>query len=194
MSRVLDPELQALIDSGHCEDHTAVVITLGDGTTILRLATAEVNVDGDLFLANLKETEGLKMSLTRAYDRTKLSAQNVDKVLGQQLTGMTNSLEGATAMLGHIFIDPRTGTVYYDEKLPGDILTGQVDEETVELSFVADIYGGMVVGDTVGSVFPYQDPTPAEDHIDPNDLIDPNDRWHWWLEDDFGRLPALDTL
>lgn len=172
----LDPDLLALINSGHAEDHTCVVITLGDGATILRFSTAELTVGGNTFLAKLGPSDGLTMSLTNAMDRMSLKAQNVDKLLGQQITSLSSALEGATAVLGIAFRDQdASGPWYYDEKMPGDLLTGAVDEQWVELPFVGDIYGAQVAGETVASVFPYQDVTPIEIRFNPNDLPNPND-------------------
>jgi hypothetical protein len=178
MARVLDPDLQDLIDTGHYESHTAVVITLGDaGETELHLATAEFSVGAQPFLAQLGENSPLKMSLTNATDRTGLKAQNVDGVIGQQLTGLPGALDGATAVLGMAFQDQqRLGPIFYDEKLPGDLLAGAVDKEWAEFAFVADIYGGQVVGETVSSVFPYQDNSrPIGSGPDPDDLPDRGD-------------------
>lgn len=151
MPRVLDADFQALIDSGHAEDHTCVVITLGNGTP-LKFSTAALTAGANTFLGNLGESEGLKMTLTVAIDRIGLKAQNVDKILGQQITSVSNALEGATAVLGIAFRNQDgSGPWYYDEKMPGDLMTGGVDEQWVELSFVADIYGAQVVGnDLVG--------------------------------------------
>src|SRR5882724_1461215 len=152
--RDLDPALQALLDSGTCEEHTTIVITLGDGT-LLRFATAELLIDGHTFKANLKASDVLSMSLTKAIDSMVLRVQNVDMVFGQQLTGITNALNGATAMLGIVFID-KLGNQYYDEKVPGDIIAGAVDE-TVDppecpIMFVAEMYAGFINGDTIASL------------------------------------------
>lgn len=190
MPRVLDPDLQSLIDSGHCEDHTAIVITLGDGT-IVHFATAEtlVEVEGaeQTFAPQLRESDALQMSVNQALDNQQLRIQNVDMVFGQQLTSVSNALEGATAILVHLFRDPATSTVYYDEKMPGDVLAGAVAEESVELRFVGDIYAAQVVTDTIASVFPYQNPPATGPSVirDPDDIRDPDlNPWRWK-----GRLP-----
>jgi hypothetical protein len=188
----LSAELLALINSGHAEDHTCVVITLGDAT-ILRFSTAKLSVGADAFLGNLGPSDGLKMSLTVAIDRTGLKAQNVDKILGQQITSVSNALEGATAVLGIAFRNQDgSGPWYYDEKMPGDLLTGAVDEQWVEFSFVGDIYGAQVVGETVASVFPYQDATPIENLVDPNDLPGGGDDGDIGPRPGRGRLPIVD--
>lgn len=190
MPRVLEPELEALIDSGHREDHTCVVITLGNAT-VLRFATAELEADGNVFIGNLGENDPLKMSLTIAIDRTSLKAQNVDQVLGQQLTSISNALEGATVMLAIAFQDQnREGPIYYDEKMPGDLMSGAVDEKWVDLPVVGELYAAQVVGETVSSVFPYQhDSVPAGSIVDPDDLR-PIPRNGGYTA---GRMPILDV-
>lgn len=191
----LSADLLALINSGHAEDHTCVVITLGDGT-ILRFSTAALTIGADTFLANLGASDGLKMSLTVAIDRLGLKAQNVDTILGQQITSVSNALEGATAVLGIAFRkQDGSGPWYYDEKMPGDLLTGAVDETWVELPFVGDIYGAQVVGETVGSVFPYQDVIPIESRVDPNDIPGgPLDDPDTMPRRGRGRIPMIDFI
>lgn len=170
MPRTLETELQTLIDSGHCEEHTTLVLTLGDAT-VLRLATAELLIDGHTFAGVLGESDALSMSLTRATDRASLKVQNVDTLLGQQLLGTADALEGATAMLGMAFISDDV-TVYHNDKMPGDMLTGAIDENEVELRFVGEIYGAQIVGESVSVVFPYEAPAAAllPNFTDPNDI------------------------
>ncbi len=194
MPRELIPEIEAMIESGHCEDHTAVVITLGDGSPPLRFATAEQQVGSDVFLGKLRESQGLKMSLTAEFDQQIVEASNVDKVLGQQLTSVSNALEGATAKLGTIFVDEATGDAFFDEKLPCDVFTGAVDENGSALELVADIYSPRIVGVTVASVFTWNDRVPVESIQDPNDIprgpFDPHNPFDPWQRD--GRIPGYD--
>lgn len=180
MPRTLDSDLQALIDTGHRADHTAVVLTLGDaGPTVLHFATGQQLVGSDLYLGELKESDALKMSLSTVgpsgnpqVDGCTLKIQNVDMVFGRQLTAASDALDGATAMLGLIFVNPDTGQTWFDPKMPGDIIGGAIDENEVPLNFVADIYASDVVGETIASVFPYQTPPVVSGIVvsDPNDI------------------------
>ena len=174
MARILDPDLQALIDSGHRADHAAVIITLGDAT-VLRFATGRQQVGADLYLGELGENDPLKMSLQPTQDGCTLKVQNVDKVFGQQIASADTALNGATAMLGLIFVDEDSGDAWFDPKMPGDIIAGEVSENEVQLNFIGDIYAAQVVGDTIASVFPYQSTPAAFIAVDPNDIRDPND-------------------
>lgn len=181
MSRVLDPDLQALIDAAalqlaNYETHTAIVLTLGDGSAVLYFSTALETVGANVFQAELDESDPLKMSLDGlAFDSQGLKVQNVSQVFGQQLTSASEALEGATAVLAMIFKDVDTDEVFYDEKMPGDVMAGAVSQNVAELPFVAEIYAAQVVTDTIASVFPYQNaPAIAPVLGDPNDLLDPN--------------------
>ena len=171
MSRSLEAGLTTLINSGHCEDHTVLTITLGDGT-VLRFATASLVISGNTYLANLGESDALKMSLTQALDRMNLKAQNVDKALGQTILGIPTALEGASAMLGvAVKAQDGSGPLYYDDKMPGDLLAGEIDEQWVNLTFVGDLYAGQVIGELVSQIFPYQqDSQPTQTLRDPNDI------------------------
>jgi hypothetical protein len=187
MARQLTALLQALIDTGHREDHTAIILTLGDGT-VLRFATGNIQVGTDLYLGELAENDPLKMSLQPAQDGCTLKVQNVDKVFGQTLTSISNALDGATAMLGLAFKDKDSGNTWFDPKMPGDIIAGEINETEVQLNFVGDIYAAQVVGETIASVFPYQTPPSALVISDPNDIRDPNDPFG--IGPGHGRLPG----
>jgi hypothetical protein len=172
MPRTLDTDLQALIDTGHREDHTAVVLTLGDGT-VLRFATGQQLVGSDLFVGELKENDPLKMNLTPQQDGCTLNVQNVDMVFGRQLTAALDKLDGATAVLGLIIVNPDNGQAWFDPKMPGDIISAAIDENQVQLNFIGDIYIAQVVSETIASVFPYQTPPVASGIVasDPNDIL-----------------------
>jgi hypothetical protein len=181
MPRDIEEGLQALLDSGSFRRWTAIVITLGNGT-VLRFSRAEFEAGGHTFLARLGESGALLMSLQgQSTDRQDLKANNVDKVLGQQVIG-AGALDGATAMLAVAFQHRSgEGPIYYVEKMPGDIVSGAVNRPSVKFSFVGELYGAIIAGEKVGAIFPYQDT--AQTAIapirripnDPNDLPDPND-------------------
>jgi hypothetical protein len=165
--RVLDSNLQALIDTGHREDHTALVLTLGNGRTV-RFATADIAIGIDEFQPELAENDVLKISFDLASNGQTLKVQNVDRVFGRQLAGATELLEGASAVLGMIFRrNPDTGDVWFDPKMPGDVLAGQIDENAVELKFVADLNAGSISGVPIASIFPYSNPATAITGIGP---------------------------
>lgn len=177
MARDLLPQLTALLAGGHCRSHTTLDVTLGDGSE-LRLATAEVQVGTILYQAQLVETGALKMSLLQSVDRVAVSIQNVDKVMGQVITGVEEALNGARASLGIVFINTDTGAVYYDERMPGEIVGAALDETVdppvVSFSVVSDIDAAPdIVGMTVSEAFPVREPLQTEVRPDPNDAVPP---------------------
>lgn len=193
MPRDLPEELQALIDSGHRKDHTALILTLGDGT-VLPFATATIQVGVDEFLGVLGQSDALKTSLDATrLDGCTLKVQNVDMVFGRQLTSASDKLDGATAILGIIFEDEDTGETWFDAKMPGDIIAGEVNENEVQLNFIGDLYASQISGVTISSVFPYQNVqlTTRVIAADPNDLRDPNDLGDGQKK---GRLPDDPSL
>lgn len=179
MPRDLDPALEALIASGTYRRWPAIVITLGTGT-VLRFSRAEFEAGGHTFQPKLGDAGTLRMSLAgQSSDRQELEISNLDLALGQQVIG-AEALDGATAMLATAFQHSSgEGPVYYVEKMPGDITTAPVSREKVKLSFVGELYGAIIAGERVGSIFPYQyDAVTAPIRRipgDPNDIPDPND-------------------
>jgi hypothetical protein len=177
MPRTLPVALQALIDSGHRKDHTALILTLASGV-VLRFATATIQVGDDLFQGVLGQSDPLKTSLDATrMDGCTLKVQNVDMVLGRQLTSASTALDGATAILGVIFQNEDTGETWFDPKMPGDIIAGEVNENEVQLNFICDLYASQIAGVTISSVFPYQNAQLISRVAlpDRNDLGDPND-------------------
>lgn len=183
MARDIDPELQALLDSGQFRRWPAIVITLGDGT-VLRYSRAEFEAGGHIFSPRLADAGTLKMSLQgQATDRQSLEISNLDLVLGQQVIAV-EALDGATAMLATAFQHSSgTGPIYYVEKMPGDITTAPVSRERVKLEFVGELYSTIIGGERVGAIFPYRNdaetasPSTSPRYVpsDPNDIPDPND-------------------
>jgi len=203
MPRDLDPNCQAVIDSSGTvdsrrEDHTAVIITLADEAgTVLRFATGQVQVGEDLFLGKLRENDPLKLSLLPSQDGCTLRVDNTDKIFGQQLTSAGDALDGATAVLGLIIKDMISGEAWFDPKMHGDIIAGQIDEKEVQLNFIGDIYAAQVIGVTIASEFPYQSLPPASAITvsrDPNDLLDPNRSADGGLPLVKGRIPDDPSL
>ena len=104
MPHVLEAELQELIDSGSYSRVPVIDITLGDGTT-LEFGREAITVDGRTYLARLRPSGALSLSLTAEVDRKEIEAHNLDKTLGQTVTGATNKLDGARATLGVVYVN-----------------------------------------------------------------------------------------
>jgi hypothetical protein len=194
--RELDPALQAIIDTGRYYRWTAITITLGDGVTVLRFARAEQTVGGNTFLGKLDTPTPLKLSLQgQVNDWMSTKAENLDLSLGQELLNVAGALDGATAMVGTLIQSKDGGPVYYDPRVPCDVETGVIDRQWAELPLIAEMYNGLIVGETVASIFPYFQNVQSPALLDPNDIrppggggpggdLDPGERP--------GRLPTID--
>lgn len=179
MARELSAGLQALIDSGHCMWFSTVVVTLTDpNIPPIYLGTGEHEIDNKIFVAQLTQVEPFLASLTREQDFIVFRVNNVDTVMGQLLTGQTRMLDGATGMLGIIFINGDTGEAFYDEKMPGDIMSADVLAPDVGFELVSAIDAVQVSGETWSSSFPWREPLASARVNDIDDLItdDDNDR------------------
>lgn len=171
MPRTVAPALRTLIDSGHCQWGSTMVLTLTDGT-ILRLSTIEHEIDGHEFLARLSQLDPFVMAVTREQDSVTFKADNTDLTIGYTLTGQERVLDGATGMLGIIFINEDTGEVFVDDKMPGDLMAGDVTQPDVTFELVSALDSVIVGGATVASLFPWREPSTPGPHINPNDLGD----------------------
>lgn len=156
MPRDLSPALAALLASGNCKSHDTVGVTLGDATQFY-LATASVVVDGRPYLPTIEEVAPLQLGLTPAVDKATFKVQNVDLVMGQAVTGQTNAMDGAEAVLGIVFVDLESGATYYDERMPGQIAGNEVVEKSVTFNVISDISAAQIGGRLISDVFPFSD-------------------------------------
>lgn len=199
MARSLPTWVADLIATGHREDHTAIELTLATGPSVY-FATGLIEVNDpevQLYQAELRESDPLKMDLAQAQDGCTVRIQNVDMVFGQLLTSAGDALDGATAILGLIIVDPATGDAYFDPKMPCDVIADAVDEKEVPLNLIGEIYAAQVVGETWASDFsflnaPGSTAAPPIIVADPNDLRDPNDPFG--IGPNRGRLPDDPSL
>lgn len=121
MPRSLPTWVEDIIATGHREDHTAIQLTLGildeeEEPIVLYFATGFVEVndpDVQVYQAELRENDPLRLSLQPAQDGCTLKVQNVDTVFGQQLTSASDALDGATAILGLIIIERASGSLTF---------------------------------------------------------------------------------
>lgn len=181
MARDVSEGLRALLDSKRFESHLCFAITLRDDTP-LYFASSRALVDlGDEtveFIPMFKgeDLDALKMSLTEVVDRVAVQFQNVDREIGQTVSGSDNLFNNAIGVHGIIFIDLDTGDVYFDEKIPGDMVPGLVHEEKAAFTLYSDLEMGQIAGTTLGEAFPSSEPVAVVDRPDPNDLpsVDPS--------------------
>jgi len=167
MPRELRPELEALIAGGHCNWHTAIDLELTSGTE-LHFSTGEIFVDRfgieRQYLAKLpRDGVGqLDMSVDIEVDQIAFKVANVDMVTGQLLTGATRQLDGARGTRGVIFIDRdldfSAGQHILDQNFPGELVAGEVSDETVDFTMPSVVDTVIVAGRTIASEFQWREP------------------------------------
>ena len=176
MGRVLDPALQALIDRARADSGApaglrqvfTLDVQLNDGTEI-HLATAPVTVGDNLYAPILAEPGVLRLSMFADDDAQAPKVSNVDPSFGETLCAAVNALDGARATSGVLFVNDAGGVQWFDERLPGELLGGEVTEEAVPFDLVDELYAITVAGERVVDIHPFrQAPAPAV-RPDPND-------------------------
>jgi hypothetical protein len=167
MPRKISTQLRDLLDSGHCEWHTTVDVVPVAGSPF-HLSSGEEMVDGVQYLAQLDEVNALEMSLTDESEQMEFKCQNVDMVMGRTITGSENLLNGARGTIGVVFIDEETQTAYADKKMPTDLVTGEVTDQTVAFKLVSQIDTAIIAGRTFASVFPWREPVASQPVFNPS--------------------------
>ncbi|MBD0372783.1 MAG: hypothetical protein ICV60_18205 [Pyrinomonadaceae bacterium] len=175
--RGLSNEIKALLARGRgYGTHSVLDITLSDGTP-LHWATAKLMLNGVQYLAKLHELETLKLTgcMTDEVESIPLSVDNVDQTLGTTIASDVNLLDGATGVLGIVFIDEEIDgfiesnipLAYYDQKLEGDIENAALDDKAkppvVTFLLVNSLDSVVIMGKTVLELFPALTPAPPSE-------------------------------
>ena len=176
--RELRAELTELINSGHCGWASAFDITLTGGE-FLAFSTIDVFVDRfgitRQYFARVSVVQPLEMSLEPEVDQINFSVSNVDMIMGQTLTGATRKLDGARCVCGTIFIDNtlefEDGLHFYDPKLPGELIDGDVHDQNVDFSLFSDVDVAVISGRRIAEEFQWREPISNVPASDPNDII-----------------------
>lgn len=178
MARELDEALQALIaaaranapDPKGLRQVFTLHVQMNDGTE-LYLATAPVTINGKTYTPILAEPGVLRLSMFADDDTQEPKVSNVEPSFGQTLCSAVNRLDGARATSGVLFIDDATGAQWWDERLPGELLGGEVTEERVPFDLVDEVYAITVAGVRVVDIHPFRQPPPTSARPDPNDNL-----------------------
>lgn len=85
-----------------CETHELLKAVLPDGT-VYRLGTADLDVEGEHYVGDLKATGGAKQSATRSHDRLTVGIQNADRVMGLTINQFSRTLVGASITFSRAF-------------------------------------------------------------------------------------------
>jgi hypothetical protein len=162
--------LDALIEASAVRQVFTLDVQLKSGEE-LHLATAPVTIGDNLYAPVLKEPGVVKLSAFADDDSQALKVSNVEYEFGQALTGAENALDGARATSGLLFVDDEGGGQWYDERMPGELLAGEVTEEAVSFDLVDELYAVVVAGERVVDVHPFRQPPAPVVRPDPNDTI-----------------------
>lgn len=173
MPREVHPTLQALIDTGHCNWHSTVDVELKGEEEPLLLSTGQLLLGDNQYTSNLVDVSEFSMGLDVEVDEVEFDAQNTDYVMGQTLTGFDNPLAGARGILGLIFINRLTQAKFYDAKMQGEIVTGEVGDEVVQFQIISDPDITAIAGRTIAAEFPWREPIHVNPVGNPDDLIPP---------------------
>jgi hypothetical protein len=175
LAREVRTELRDLIDSGRCNWHTTMDITLTGGDQLF-LSTGEIHVNrfgkDQLYLAKLTPDVGpLSMSLDIEVDQQEFKISNVDMEIGRTLTTAARKLDGAQVISGILFIDPDSPLedAIWDAKIPGELVASAVEDESVPFSLISTIDAIVVAGRTISSEFQWQEPVSNVPEHDPDD-------------------------
>lgn len=85
-----------------CETHDILKAVLPDGT-IYRLGTADIDVEGEHYVGDLKATGEAAQSATKSHDRVTVACQNADRVMGLTINEFSRQLVGATITFSRAF-------------------------------------------------------------------------------------------
>lgn len=171
MGRDLDAGLQTLLSTrpgGPCRPVFTLDVQLQDGTE-LHLATRAVTVGATIYNPLLDTVGPLILGLFGDDDSQEFKVSNVDPTFGQALTGQVNMLDGARATGGVVYVNTETSQQWYDERIPGELLAGEVTERTVAFDLVDEVYATDVAGELATEVFPFRQPPAPAVRPDPND-------------------------
>jgi hypothetical protein len=193
LPRELRPELVALIDTGNYGMHTTHDIQLTDGTQLF-LSSSEAFVDNvdktQQYLARLNEIQALTMSVDIEADIQQFSATNVDKIIGQTLTGSVRQLDGASSIIGAIFIDHTKdfipANLFWDARMPCILTSGEITDQTVAFTATSSVDYVAVSGRLIAEEFTWREPINTVPVGNPDDLgtsggggpSDPNDPFY----------------
>lgn len=183
MPREVRTELQTLINSGRCAWHSAYDIVLTDGEDLF-ISTGEIHVNrfgkDQQYLARVEPDVGeLSMSSDIEVDGQEFKTTNVDLIIGQLLTTSVRRMDGATAIIGILFLEigQPVSQAIWDAKMPASLVAGEVGDESVNFTAISQVDLVTVSGRSISNEFQWQEPVSVVPVSDPSDIpphTDPN--------------------
>lgn len=149
MPRNLPIGLKELLASGFAETHSTLELSLpSDFAPAIThyFATARLTISGVTYDRQLRTSDAVKTSLTRAADRVTVELQNVDTVLGVELLQVADSLYGANVKFGRYWKDLRSAATFHHTLLTGCVAGVEINENVARLTLISDTYAAVSVG------------------------------------------------
>lgn len=179
MARILPTNVETMLP--HCRVRTCITIILANAS-VIRVADAGLTVGGNTFLPLLSSISPLRMGLTKSADQISGQISNISLAFGQTLIAEDGALDNNYTEIGVCFEDLETGEKYYDEKISGEIIKSQIDDENFSFKFESDLdaaefYGKAVVTEfpDVVVVSPNLPPRASDDFSDLINVYNPNE-------------------
>lgn len=133
------------------ESHSTLQLTLrgvDQPEVKLRMATAELVIDGAVYEPHLSEVVAMKLSLDRGDDYVEVRLQNPGQLSGSGLTPLPDALRGARARFGRYWRDSSTGQAEHQTLLTGVVTSVQADQDAVTLMLVSEAHYSWLIPPT----------------------------------------------
>jgi hypothetical protein len=123
-----------------------LVIVTGAETKSYFFATARLSFGGLSWLPELQKTSEISATLGVEADQASVEIQNVNTRWGKEFIKYQASLSGADARVGRFIKDLDRGTEWLVSLLTGLVTGVSVNEMSVQLTMVSDVYANVNVG------------------------------------------------
>ena len=149
MPRSLPIGLKEVLKSGYAESHSTLELSLPSDfapSITYYFATARLTIGGVVYDRQLRNSDAVKTSLTKAADRVTVELQNVDTVLGVDFLRVADSLYGANVKFGRYWKDLRSAATFHHTLLTGCVAGVEINENVARLTLISDTYAAVSVG------------------------------------------------
>ncbi len=149
MPRSLPIGLKEVLKSSFAESHSTLELSLPSDfapSITYYFATARLTIGGVVYDRQLRNSDAVKTSLTKAADRVTVELQNADTVLGVDLLRVADSLYGANVKFGRYWKDLRSAATFHHTLLTGCVAGVEINENVARLTLISDTYAAVSVG------------------------------------------------
>lgn len=149
MPRSLPIGLKEVLKSSYAESHSTLELSLPSDfapSITYYFATARLTIGGVVYDRQLRNSDAVKTSLTKAADRVTVELQNVDTILGVDFLRVADSLYGANVKFGRYWKDLRSAATFHHTLLTGCVAGVEINENVARLTLISDTYAAVSVG------------------------------------------------